>query len=138
MIDNLISRLRKVRRTGNGQFIACCPSHDDRSPSLSIRDVGDGRILLNCLAGCATEDVLGAIGLDFTDISPQRPIENKVAPVKPRVYSTDALKIIQHEARIIMMAGYELRKNKPMSEEDLTRLELAIERINTAVEMANV
>lgn len=138
MIDNLISRLRKVRRTGNGQFIACCPAHDDRSPSLSIRDVGDGRILLNCLAGCATEDVLGAVGLDFSDISPDKPIHHALAPVKPRVYSTDALRLIQYEARIVMVAAYNILQEQPVTDADYQRLRTAMERINTAVEMANV
>lgn len=138
MIDNLISRLRKVKRTGSGQFIACCPAHDDRSPSLSIREVDDGRVLLNCLAGCATEDVLGAVGLDFSDITPEKPIYHKAKPVKPRVYSTDALRLIQFETRIILLAAYELKNNKPLADDDLKRLELAMERINTATEMANV
>ena len=138
MIDNLISRLRKVKRTGNGQFIACCPAHDDRSPSLSIREVDDGRVLLNCLAGCATEDVLGAVGLDFSDVTPEKPIYHKAKPIKPRVYSTDALRLIQFEARIILLAAYELKNNKPLADDDLKRLELAMERINTATEMANV
>lgn len=138
MIDNLISRLRKVKRTGNGQFIACCPAHDDRSPSLSIREVDDGRVLLNCLAGCATEDVLGAVGLDFSDITPEKPIYHKAKPVKPRVYSTDALRLIKFETRIILLAAYELKNNKPLADDDLKRLELAMERINTATEMANV
>lgn len=138
MIDNLISRLRKVKKTGSGQFIACCPAHDDRSPSLSIREVDDGRVLLNCLAGCATEDVLGAVGLDFSDIAPEKPIYHKAKPVKPRVYSTDALRLIQFETRIILLAAYELKNNKPLADDDLKRLELAMERINTATEMANV
>ena len=138
MIENLISRLRKVRRTGNGQFIACCPAHDDRSPSLSIRDVGDGRILLNCLAGCATEDVLGAIGMTFEDIMPPKPIDHRVAPVKPRVYSTDALRLIQGESRIVMIMAYNMLMENPVTDADYSRLRIAMERINTAVEMANV
>lgn len=138
MMDVILSRLRKVRKTGSSQFIACCPSHDDRNPSLSIRDVGDGRILLNCLAGCETELVLSNIGLTFEDVMPPKAIEHRLAPIKPRVYSTDALKLIQFEARIIMLGAYELKNNKPLDHDDLKRLELAMERINTALEMANV
>ena len=138
MIDNLISRLKKVKRTGNGQFIACCPAHNDRSPSLSIRDLGDGRILLNCLAGCATEDVLGAIGLDFSDVSPSKPIEHHMKPVKPRVYSTDALRLIQGESRIVMVMAYNILMENTVTDADYQRLKIAMERINTAVEMANV
>lgn len=138
MIENLITRLRKVKRTGNGQFIACCPAHDDKSPSLSIRDVGDGRILLNCLAGCATEDVLSAVGLDFSDVSPERPIAHALTPIKPRVYSTDAIRLIQHESRIVMVMAYNILQEQPVTDADYQRLRMAMERINTAVEVANV
>ncbi len=46
-------------RCGSG-FIAKCPSHDDRSPSLSLRDV-DGKVLLHCHAGCEQLDVIQAL-----------------------------------------------------------------------------
>jgi len=138
MIGNLLNRLSKVKRNGNNQWMACCPAHQDKTPSLSIKDVGDGRILLNCLAGCGTEDVLDSIGMSFEDIMPPKVIEHRVAPIKQRVYASDALKVIQLESRIVLMAAYELRRNKPMTEDDLARLELAMERINIATEMANV
>ena len=138
MIENLLSRLSKVKRNGNNQWMACCPAHLDKTPSLAIKDVGDGRILLNCLAGCGTEDVLDFIGMSFEDIMPPKLIDNRVAPIKQRVYASDALKVIQLESRIVLMAAYELRRNKPMTEDDLARLELAMERINIATEMANV
>jgi 5S rRNA maturation endonuclease (ribonuclease M5) len=44
-----------------------CPAHDDRNPSLSITE-RDGKLLFHCHAGCATEDVLAAVGLSFSDI----------------------------------------------------------------------
>ena len=45
-----------------------CPAHDDRTPSLSIGAGDDGRALVKCHAGCATEDVLGSIGLALRDL----------------------------------------------------------------------
>ena len=138
MINNLLNRLNKVKRTSNNQYIACCPAHEDKTPSLSITDKGDGKILINCYAGCGVEDVLDSIGMSFDDIMPPKVIEHRVAPIKQRVYASDALKVIQLEARIVIMAAYELRRNKPMTEQDLARLELAMERINIASEMANV
>ena len=138
MIENLISRLRKVKRTGNGQFIACCPAHDDRSPSLSIRDVGDGRILLNCLAGCATQDVLGALGMTFEDIMPPKPIQHHMKPIKPRMYSKDALRLLQTEARIVFFAASRIVDKEEFTVGDYMRLRLAMERINDIKEMADV
>ncbi len=41
---------------------ACCPAHDDRNPSLSIReDKRDGTVLVHCHAGCDQLDVLAAL-----------------------------------------------------------------------------
>jgi hypothetical protein len=41
-------------------FIARCPAHDDRTPSLSISE-RDGRLLVRCHAGCEQDDVVEAL-----------------------------------------------------------------------------
>lgn len=41
--------------------IARCPAHDDRSPSLSIKDGRDGRLLVHCFAGCEFDRIRSAI-----------------------------------------------------------------------------
>ena len=69
-IETLTSRLDSVKETGQGKYVARCPAHDDKSPSLAIKDCDDGRILLHCFAGCEAEDVLASIGLTFTDTRP--------------------------------------------------------------------
>ncbi len=46
----------------NGSYgMACCPCHEDRNPSLSISDGQDGRLLVNCFAGCDPVDILQAL-----------------------------------------------------------------------------
>lgn len=65
----ILSSLRNVKPCGNG-WQALCPAHDDRKPSLKI-DIGkDGRILLKCFAGCETEDIVKAIGLEMSNLFP--------------------------------------------------------------------
>jgi putative DNA primase/helicase len=61
-----IGRALKGRRNGNGWLVRCpCPSHGkgrgDTSPSLSVHDGEDGRLLLRCFAGCEFLDVLDAL-----------------------------------------------------------------------------
>jgi putative DNA primase/helicase len=48
------------RKAGSG-WTARCPAHDDRTPSLSIQDADDGKVLVRCHAGCEQERVLAAL-----------------------------------------------------------------------------
>jgi hypothetical protein len=48
------------RRTGR-TWMACCPAHDDKTPSLAIRDGVDGKVLVKCHAGCSQEAVIDAL-----------------------------------------------------------------------------
>lgn len=54
-----IARVLHGRKCGGG-WVARCPSHGDREPSLSLRDA-DGRVLVYCHAGCAQSDVIRAL-----------------------------------------------------------------------------
>jgi hypothetical protein len=66
-IEEVLARFNEVTPVGSG-WSALCPAHDDRSPSLSIGEGDDGRILLKCHAGCDTEVILDAAGLQWEDL----------------------------------------------------------------------
>jgi hypothetical protein len=55
-----LSRALGGRRSGRG-WVARCPAHDDRQPSLSIADGADGRLLLRCFAGCSWSAIQTAL-----------------------------------------------------------------------------
>ena len=61
-LEPILDRLKGVRRTGNG-WMARCPAHEDKNPSLSICE-RNGSILLNCFAGCSFEAVCAALGIE--------------------------------------------------------------------------
>lgn len=67
VLDALRSHGRQVRQDGNGQAMAQCPAHDDNNPSLRVTAM-EGRALIHCHAGCATLDVLAALGLTMADL----------------------------------------------------------------------
>lgn len=48
-------------RKAGGAWMACCPAHEDREPSLSIVDGKGGRVLVRCHAGCDQNDVIAAL-----------------------------------------------------------------------------
>ena len=66
-LENLLSRLQKVKAHGH-RYMACCPAHDDRDPSLSVREGDDGKVLVKCFAGCTLADIARAVGLEVKDL----------------------------------------------------------------------
>lgn len=68
-LEVVLSRLERPKKDGK-QWKACCPAHDDRSPSLSLTEDDDGKVLIHCFTGCKVHDVLGAIGLELKDLFP--------------------------------------------------------------------
>lgn len=57
------------KKSGVG-FVCRCPAHDDTSPSLSVSEGADGRILVNCHAGCPVESIVGKLGISQADLFP--------------------------------------------------------------------
>ncbi len=56
----IATALPKNRRNGKG-WVACCPAHADKHPSLSIDEGRDGKVLLHCHAGCTQDEVIDAL-----------------------------------------------------------------------------
>jgi len=55
-----IAKALSGRKAGAG-WTARCPAHNDRTPSLSIRDADDGKVLVRCHAGCDQERVIATL-----------------------------------------------------------------------------
>jgi hypothetical protein len=70
-LDLVLERLEGVKKRG-ADYQALCPAHDDQDPSLSVSQGEDGRALLKCFAGCKTEDVVAALGLEMKDLFERR------------------------------------------------------------------
>lgn len=73
--DIITSRLNNVKAAnahpGERRALACCPAHDDHHPSLDVRELADGRVLVVCRAGCGWLDILQAVGLEKADLFPR-------------------------------------------------------------------
>ena len=130
--EKVLDRLDGVLDRGNGQFLARCPSHEDKSPSLSIKDESD-RVLVHCFAGCEALDVVESIGLELSDLFEQPPAFN--TGKKPRFNPRDVLLALRHETTVVMLAVGDLRDGH---EVDVDRIALAHQRISQAMELANV
>jgi len=80
--DNVLDRLNVASRNGE-KAMSFCPAHDDRSnPSLSLK-AEDGKLLLNCFAGCSPEDIVSEIGLQMKDLFSEGGGESFIPPNTP-------------------------------------------------------
>ncbi len=73
-----------------GKWMARCPSHEDRSPSLSVGIGQGGKTILNCHAGCPTENVVAAVGLAMSDLMPDPSAPGYPEPRVPKSSPPDA------------------------------------------------
>lgn len=131
-VENLLSRLAKVKPTGRGTWIACCPAHEDRSPSMTVRDCDDGRVLVHCFAGCSVHDILGAVGMDIAELFPPKPIEH-AKPIRRPFPAADVLEALAMESLIVLYFAKEARAGNPI---DHPRLVKSIGRIEAGRQLA--
>lgn len=133
-VHEILSRLQKVKQTGRDEWIACCSAHEDRTPSLGIKDCGDGRILLHCFADCMPEDVVGAIGLTLADLMPPKPLTTQALKRAPFSART-ALEALAYQASIVAVAASDMSRGKPLSLADKDRLFEIAGRINGVLDV---
>ena len=129
-----------MRQTGPGRWLACCPAHEDRSPSLSIRELDDGRILIHDFAGCDTEAVLDSLGLTMADLFPGHLDATRAgtgyAPASSRIPARDLLAALSLEATVVATIAVAVLQTRNVSEADWDRLRTAARRINAARDLA--
>lgn len=86
-VDVVLARLDRHKAKGHGQWIARCPAHDDRNPSLSIKEGENGAVLLKCFAGCDIAAVVAAMGLELSDLFPPRDSASRGSSVVQRNFT---------------------------------------------------
>lgn len=155
---DILDRLDGVRETGAGRWLARCPAHDDRSPSLSVRQLDD-RWLVHCFAGCTATEVCQSVGLDLHDLlmekacwrchevfAPRHPdhdlcprcfgsptrTEKRERRRFPRIPATDALRALDHEIHVVAIIAHDIVEHREIDEATWSRLSTAASRIGAA------
>ena len=118
--------------------MACCPAHDDRTPSLGV-SLGRQAILFHCFAGCDQQSVLSALareGFEAPALFSGSAIADRPEPTRARRPSAAALRIWREaqalraspakaylESRSILAASSALRfhPRTPLGREGRTR-----------------
>ena len=129
VIDRVLARLPDARRASAG-WQARCPAHEDRSPSLSIRE-GSGAILLHCFAGCDTSEIVAALGLRMADLFDE-PLHPQALAAQTRAPETQEEiddTIESHLQRIIDEETKRLGYVPPITSRHRNRAQAAVSRI---------
>jgi hypothetical protein len=132
--ENLLSRLEDVKSTGRGRWIARCPAHDDGNPSLSIRELDDGKVLLHCFSGCSVDEILGAIGLSRSDLFPEKALGHHTKLERRPFPAADILRCLAFEVFVVLSFAASLKSCIALTESDYERLTVAGERILGALD----
>ncbi len=105
-----LDKFKAVKAKGNvrSSFEACCPAHDDSSPSLLISIAQDGRILLHCFSGCGVHEICDACNIHITDLFPSK-IDHK--PGRP-------INIPTEDRWYIAVIKGQIKKGEPVSDHD--------------------
>jgi hypothetical protein len=92
--------LMQAQRVGAGRWKAHCPAHNDRSPSLSIREGGNGHVTLFCRAGCSLDAILAALHLVRDDLSGPSPSQAQAAAIRAAYKTRQSAARDERKARL--------------------------------------
>lgn len=134
-LDNFVSRLSKAKRTGNDSYIACCPAHADKSPSMTVREVEDGMLLVHCFAGCGIDDIAGAIGFSISDLMPDKQPDELRKSRRIPFSPSDVLACTKNDAALLYVVMCDLDKGILLTEKQVKEAKKAAARIYSAANM---
>lgn len=129
-IDKLLPKLQKVRKSSKNRWFACCPAHDDTNPSLSIVYHEDsGGIGLRCFGqGCSTRQITNAVGLEPSDLFPEKELPADYPFQRPRQKSLsfyETLALIREDLLTVSIGIAQLKRGHLLTLDDLERLDTA-------------
>lgn len=132
-IDTLLGRLDKVKSTGSQTWISRCPAHADKTPSMTIKETDDGRVLIHCFSGCSYLDILDSVGLETKDLFPPRVIADRVRPERRPFPAEDILQVIGLEVQVVAIAAGKIKGGAALTDDDTSRLSVAYQRLDSAI-----
>jgi hypothetical protein len=127
----LLDRLELVLETGPNRWMARCPAHSDRLPSLSIRELVGGRVLLHDFGGCEVGEILAALGLSISDLF-ENAIGQQLARSSSRIPAGDVLAAIDHEVHVVAVIAADLLEHRAIDQPTCERLAAAVAKIGAA------
>jgi hypothetical protein len=124
VLSDILQRLDKVKQYGD-QYYACCPVHDDKSPSMGITEK-EGKVLIHCFScGATGQEVMEAIGL---------PVSGLFRDKKRGDIPNEMIEKAKEDVWYIEIFENEKRKGTRITYNEWKRYRLAKERVKILVE----
>jgi len=124
VLSEILQRLDKVKQHGD-QYYACCPVHDDKSPSMGITEK-EGKVLIHCFScGATGQEVMEAIGL---------PVSALFRDKKRGDIPNKLIEKAKEDVWYIEVFENEKRKGSRITYNEWKRYRLAKERVKILVE----
>ena len=120
-IDTLLSRVHRLKKTGDSKWLACCPAHDDKTPSLAIK-LADERILIHCFAGCDVSAIVSTLGLKLSDLMPESKRHSRPDNKRPKFNKYELFDRIVEESVILIVAIRLIFNGTPLNDGDMGRV----------------
>jgi hypothetical protein len=140
-VHAFLGLLKGVRKAGEDRWIARCPYHNDRRPSLAITKGERVPILLHCFAGCDVDQIVGAVGLELSDLMPPKDPhfrDDERARLAVPFTPEQALRCLGTEATFLFIAASDAARGRPVDSATRDRIIEAAARISEARRVCDV
>lgn len=110
---DIANGLKKGKCVGNNKYVACCPAHEDKTPSLHITLGQDNKILVHCFSGCSQSEIIDC--LKSMGLWPEKEKIDRppgYIPPEPIPNTDDDLLSFDHAEMVLALSDYDKGKGK--------------------------
>lgn len=111
-LNHILTLTRAKPNQGGNGWKGHCPAHSDKSPSLSISQGADTRILLNCHRNCNIDSICAALNISKSDLYPPKQTQAKQTQAKP-TYTLDKVYDYKDENGVLLFQTVRKRLKDP-------------------------
>ena len=133
-VDDVLSKLDRVKKIGENEWVASSPTRSDRTPSLYIKENPNGQILLHDFGGSTPEQICSAIGIEMQDLFPDS-LNRLTKNPRYRFNAHNVMASMRNEMLIVALCAIDISSGKEITEEDKERVLLASQRLKEVYEL---
>ncbi|MCG5495640.1 hypothetical protein [Ectothiorhodospira variabilis] len=139
-VENILSRADGVKRTAPGRWMCKCPLvPSQKTGSVSVRELDDGRVLLHDFAGHDTTDILTAWGLEMGDLFPEALTahDSPCKPIRRPWLGRDALSALERETWLVIGVLEDVAEGRTPPAEVMDYARRSAYRLRAALEVCH-